>query len=543
MKEEIFFDKDRKKCFLEKFNVTTFEITSSDLRILEKNDEKIIKNHKNKNHTEKWLNFWNKINKEEGYKIRLNPEIIISYREADEELVQKKKNNLLEIPKTDLNYRNRYLKEQFTLTTTFSINATAKKMGLAFLETKDISEKIKLFNENFNKEFDEIYKKNDVWHYWIDRGIKELATLCLVRFTKEKYEFNWKKFEKPDFAQIEVYKLKDENCEANFKRYDWTFVKRKVINNISDFINEKPELFESYKTSCIDLTQAKLIKWKIVINWDKNTYLKLKELSAKRRLFELFSKWEINVDSDFNNNWTHINTNKLNKNGKNILEQVYFLREEHKWDTNFKIEIKKILEKYLKTLDENNKFEDIETIEKINYLRDAITANMVWIIYFLQKKYPWKINLENMDAINTRKKHIEKDKYINEHFKKSNEDISRRLEWSLYRKFQESGVVPPKIQQSIFLRDDFWEKQFWIIDFVRIWWTSSICPYCNESFNWKPELMKHFRDNNIECKMKYKLENDNFIYSNLYDNNQINSDNVAWYNVAKNGFNKEYMEK
>jgi len=60
-----------------------------------------------------------------------------------------------------------------------------------------------------------------------------------------------------------------------------------------------------------------------------------------------------------------------------------------------------------------------------------------------------------MDAINTRKKDIEQDKYINEHFKQSNEDISRRLEWSLYRKFKESGVVPPKIQQSIFLRDDF----------------------------------------------------------------------------------------
>ena len=39
--------------------------------------------------------------------------------------------------------------------------------------------------------------------------------------------------------------------------------------------------------------------------------------------------------------------------------------------------------------------------------------------------------------------------------------------------------------------------------------------------------MKHFKDNNIECKMKYNLEDDNFIYSSLYDDNKINSDSVA----------------
>ena len=34
-------------------------------------------------------------------------------------------------------------------------------------------------------------------------------------------------------------------------------------------------------------------------------------------------------------------------------------------------------EKYLKLLDENNKFEDIETISKIDHLRDGKNANMI----------------------------------------------------------------------------------------------------------------------------------------------------------------------
>lgn len=70
---------------------------------------------------------------------------------------------------------------------------------------------------------------------------------------------------------------------------------------------------------------------------------------------------------------------------------------------------------------------------------------------------------------------------IEGHFDQSNQDISRRLEWSLYRKFQETGLVPPEIKKSIFLRDEFGAKQFGTIEFVRIGNTSKNCPYCENT--------------------------------------------------------------
>jgi hypothetical protein len=62
-------------------------------------------------------------------------------------------------------YRNRFLKEQFTLNSTISLNSNSKTLNLAFSETKDIADKIDLFNKEFNNNFEEKHKKNDVWYY------------------------------------------------------------------------------------------------------------------------------------------------------------------------------------------------------------------------------------------------------------------------------------------------------------------------------------------------------------------------------------------
>jgi hypothetical protein len=312
-------------------------------------------------------------------------------------------------------------------------------------------------------------------------------------------------------------------------------------------------LFEPITTSCIDLTQAKIIKWKIVINGDKNTYLKLKELSAKRRIFELFSKSKINKNSEIkieDQKWIFIirNDNKWE-------EQIYWFNEEQKVNSQAKKEekqnqeekqnkLKKIAWEYLQILEEKNKLEDIETIIKINHLRDSITANMVWIISFLQEKYTWKICLENMEVKRCQKELIKdwnytwvEEKMIDWHFNQSNQDISRRLEWSLYRKFQESWKVPPEIKQSIFLRDEFWEKQFWIIEFVRIWDTSKNCPYCENTYekkNWKHYVCK----DKIQCNFDSReSEKRKWFYDLDW------SDKVWAYNVAKNWFKKLYHEK
>jgi len=65
---------------------------------------------------------------------------------------------------------------------------------------------------------------------------------------------------------------------------------------------------------------------------------------------------------------------------ENKQEQFYWFTKEQKIDQKFKGELKNYFGGYLKKLQENNIDKDKICIEKINHLRDAITANMVGII-------------------------------------------------------------------------------------------------------------------------------------------------------------------
>lgn len=61
---------------------------------------------------------------------------------------------------------------------------------------------------------------------------------------------------------------------------------RIAYKNLSYFL-EREDIFERQTlTSCMDLSCAKLIKDRIIMNGDIQTYLRLKELSAKRKIFE-----------------------------------------------------------------------------------------------------------------------------------------------------------------------------------------------------------------------------------------------------------------
>ncbi len=560
--DEIWYQK-----FIEDFWVFLYKINSQDLSI--NNIE-----HKNKKHTDYWLNFWDNF-KNKNYDIKINPEFSLYYTLADKDLKEKKEQWLLKEPIKLSWLRNRKTKPQLIFTTNFSLNSNEKSENLAFLETSDLKENIEKFNNKLEEDINQRYSQNDLWYFWIDRWINELATLSVTKF------LNTKNFE---FAKIKCLKLKDEYdkiidiktdekwiTKYIFEKSDYiTYYDKdephkrsfEISKNISYFLN-KSDFFETITTWIIDLTQAKLIWDKIILNWAKSTLLKLKELSAKRRIFEKYNEIDKNLDitSWKWNSWIFI---KLN-NWKYI--QVYWFNEDliitsqekkeiRKYRENLHLKIIEIFKTYFKEIEKNNNFEDLETISKINHLRDAITSNMIWIIYFLMTKknwYFWKIVLENLDdtiwftwieKTKTKKWKFdggkeytwEEIKMIDGHFYQSNTDISRRLEWSLYRKFQ--GIwyewiwlVPPEIKQSVFLKDDFWVYKFWIIEFIKTGWTSSTCPYCEIKSKDKPWLKQHHEKDN--CWFKKQV----WEYLEFYNkDNSINYDSIAAFTVWKFSF-------
>ncbi len=521
---------EQKNEFINDFDAKEFEMTT----------RSIAGKKKENRHSEILKDFWSNENRENNHIIRLNPEMSIFYRET----ISDKSNEERENNKTSIT--NRYSKPRFTLATTVSLNALSEKSNLAFKTTQDIKNHIEKFNGEFNEKFD------GEWVYGIDRGIKELATLNVVKFSDEKNEFGVSKSK--EFAKIPVYKLRDENAVL---KKNGEIVKnakgeeRKIIDNISAVLKKgEPDdnLFKKDTVSSIDLTQAKLIKGHIILNGDQKTYLKLKELSAKRRIFELVISRKINKNSEIT--------------GKKTLiiggVSFYWLLEWQRQDTwkNEREELKKRLTEYKNKIIDNlsiSKEFPFDEIEKINHLRDAITANMVGILFYLQTKLkmPGFIGLENMDII--MKYH--NDKIIDEHFQQSNEDISRRLEWSLYRKFANIGGVPPQIKESILLRDDFKTYQVGILKFVKIGGTSRGCPNCPKEWSEKCEdkncrECEKCKENKIYGKNKLKniyickdVEDCKFSSKenrNTLEKNLDNSDKVAAYNVAKNAFNNLY---
>ena len=413
---------------------------------------------KDKQHTQIWHQFWNDKNKNQKYPIRLNPELKVYWRDAKESRLKKYgKDPSLYNP--DKN--NRFLHPQFTLTTTITENATSKRTDLAFKDQDKLAEAIEDFNAGFNRTYAK--EPNQMYFYGIDRGNAELATLTVCRFLnqKKKNEFNQPI---PEFAKFKVWRLKNLDhqeeylCKGEIKQ-------RQAIKNLSYF-TKNPDLFEEIETSSIDLTTAKLINGKIIENGDVCSYLKLKELNAKRRLYEHIN----NIDRS-QNSPIYFDEEKKVFRVHGIPEhenEIYFYRDDFETiqsKDEIKIKLNQCLEESKKDKERN-----ILTIEKINHLRDALAANMVGIISHLYRHFPGIIGLENLEPDT-----------IQEHFLKSNENISRRLEWRLYNKFQNQGLVPPKIKESILLRKTNSINQFGLIHFIPKENTSKNCPYCEQT--------------------------------------------------------------
>ena len=530
---------------------------------------------KNRYHTDLWRAFWDNIDEPNettrlrGFligKVRLNPEVKIRYRKVDENLKNyfKKK----DFPPL---FKHRRLQDQFTVHFTLALNAGKKYENLAFSKPEELLNKINDFNKKLNREMD--FKT--AWKYGIDRGKKELATLCLSKFDPDNnlYTVNNKDIVKPEFVKIECYALKNYDYIEKYITKEGKVKKRQAIKNLSYFRDEKylndNKLFKKEVTSCLDLTTAKLIDGKIITNGDVMTFLKLKKAVAKRKLYELYYNKEIEKNamlewSEWENGESNNAEKKRSESVLNIKtskgeKTIYWYCSEYEnilinHEKNIKYNkqsIKDSLNHYLLELGDNN---DSHTppISQINHLRDALTANMVGVICHLQKTYKGFIILEDLNEGNVRR-----------HFFDSNENISRRLENALYNKFQSLGLVPPHVKNIISLRenirarqkkkscDQIKSSQIGNIIFVDEKETSRNCPYC-EALNKRRERNdEKFRQHRFicdfcdfdtyyfkseeECAKDYKpeviKEKCKKDFKGFKDIND--SDRVAAYNIAK----------
>ena len=479
-KKLIFKDNHEKEKFIKNFDVTVLHISSYDLEGRNKNTFQTPESA-NRFHTDLWKVFWKSAERPNEYqkvkdfelgKVRLNPEVKIRYRKANENLKDYFKKR-----KFPDKFKHRLLQDQLSAHFTLSLNAGTRYEDLAFAKTEELIGKINDFNKKLNKQMN--FKT--AWKYGIDRGQKELATLCLAQFDpdKEIYKVGDKKIVRPRFPitgeKIECYTLKDYHYSKD-KIYKEKIKKQYIVKNPSYFIDKgsiNEKLFKKESISCLDLTIAKVIKGKVITNGDVLTYLKLKKESAKRKLFNIYSSDEIKNESNLK--WSEWENGQKDDQERNRPEAVlnietskgektiyYYdkrftdiLIDEKRSKDNLIKEsirynqdtIKQCLDFYLQKL-KNNDNSHTPSISKINHLRDAITANMVGIICHLQKEYPGFVILEDL-----------KEETIDRHFLDNNENISRRLENALYNKFQTLGLVPPHVKNIIQLRESIRGQQ------------------------------------------------------------------------------------
>ena len=474
--EKLPMDDDFATKFTQQFKVLEFALTSYDLELRYKKDIP-TKPSEPRRHTRLWEQFWQEENTQKP-NVRINPELKIRLRKADEELrpyLEKlesrtgKQFNMNTI-------RHRNLQDQYTLHFTIELNAGRLHEETALAKADEIAAKIDEFNAHFNER-----NWENSWKYGIDRGQIELATLCLAQFHEnDRYNYNGNTYLRPSFPEgekdLKVYWLKREKYDEERISEMETLPRenrrpKRMISNLSYFMDkaECSKFFEKRNCTTIDLTTAKVIRGKIVGNGDVLTFLKLKYEAAKRILFDLVANGKnlkLEWGSEDCKNPAFVQLRYTNESAKTEKKKeeltVYFFEakpygrdlEGMKQGNNSngrpytRENIHRSLQKYVTDLLRERSEPSglgnhhVPPISRINHLRDALVANMLGVISHLQQHYPGIVVLEDL-----------KKDTINKHFQDLNIDISRPLERALYRKFQTLGQVPPHLKGVTQLRE------------------------------------------------------------------------------------------
>jgi len=505
--------------FKNNFSVIVSEITAYDWK-------RNIATERKKEHTKIWEEFWGDKNQNGFFPNRINPEVRLFYRPILKQEDPKKQ-------------QNRFSKEHFGVAFTISQNAAKERMVTTFSEAKDLKAVVEKFNQeeilnNFVKK-----QGDNLWYFGIDRGNTELASLCVVKFSDEDYEESLQNRvvvqKKPIPALIKAYRIRDLKAEREIvidKDQNTKVVS--IYKNPSYFIDELDKYFEEVNSPCMDLTMAKLIKGKIILDGDRQTYLKLKMINGKRQLKEKFGSIDPTAQIELLENNKNKSDRKFRVKSKTGERYPYqflpFFTAEHEKTISTE-EFRLELQNYLDKLRKGEKEDEEISIEKINHLRDSLTSNMVGIIAHLFEQFPGIINLEN----------LHKEREIESHFSSNNENLARRLEWSLYKKFQKLGLVPPQLKQTVMLRRDDKKKegnkdglnQFGIIHFIETKGTSARCPVCEHEKSGEERKEEKFSRHTYSCNQcGFTTDDPKAPFEFLKD-----SDATAAFNIAKKKLN------
>jgi hypothetical protein len=541
------------------YDAQIFEIASLDL----KNKEKINL----KTHTKLWKSFWENENEQNGFNVRLNPEITISWRDAKESRVKKygKESELYDAKK-----KNRYRDPQYTLITTISENSNLPTKNISFIEQDEFKKQIDSFNENI--------KKDDIkFIIGIDNGIVELSSLCVYipEFKTHESISNQDKISNLETTKHKFPVLTITEGGLGFSKYR-NDKEYKIIKNPSYFLNKeffvktfktttleydevKNKYFKEGSLLTIDLTMAKIINGNIVTNGDISSFLSLKLMDAQKIIYELNdhikeetaqkiiikSGLELTEDEidEINKNRKEDKKYNNEKEGFNFFALVFIadhlseIKEVLRNRIYFKYlieqeQIKERLERYNVKREITNEKLSL----KINHLRKAIVSNAIGVIDFLYKHYKSILGGDGLII----KEGFDTQKTEND-LKLFQGNIYRMLEWGLYQKFQNYGLVPP-IKNLLSVRgegiDDNDKNKIMRlgnIGFVSQAGTSQECPICGEKNKDKNKILENKKKKIFIC------ENQNCTFSSI--SIMHSNDGIAAFNIAKRGFQNFMNER
>lgn len=272
------------KLKLKEYKAEIFWITSLDLRNATKTNIK--------NHTLIWKAFWNTKNESNNFDIRLNPEIMLTYRSPNQSRIEKYGENS---ELYDERKKNRYLYPQYTLVTTISEHSNTPTRIMSFMLDYDFKKLVGRFNEKL--------KKEDVkFSLGIDNGEAELSTLgiYLPAFNKDSKDKTCSELKKVNEHGFKVLTIRD----LSYSEIDTNKKERKIIQNPSYFLNKElymrtfgktesdyngmfTEQFKGKTLLSLDLTTAKVINRHIITNGDVPTFFNLWMRHAQRNVWDM----------------------------------------------------------------------------------------------------------------------------------------------------------------------------------------------------------------------------------------------------------------